>query len=139
MFSGGCAFIDHASGYVIIKHPVAINTTENVKAKLKFEKEDQSQGVEIMGYHTDNGIFNASEFIEEPLKKNQMIKFSGAGASHQNGAAESAIKTVVTTSRTMLTHGTIICPEDTLFTDYWPIAMGYAVWVYNWIPDMQYG
>ena len=33
MFSGGCFFIDHTIGYVIIKHQVAINATETVKAK----------------------------------------------------------------------------------------------------------
>ena len=42
MFSGGCVFIDHASGYVIIKHQVAINTTETVMAKLTFEREAKS-------------------------------------------------------------------------------------------------
>ena len=36
MFSGRCVFIDHASGYVSIKHQVAINTTETVKGKLTF-------------------------------------------------------------------------------------------------------
>ena len=30
MYSGGCVFIDHISGYVIIKHQVAINATETV-------------------------------------------------------------------------------------------------------------
>ena len=59
MFSGGCVFIHHASGYVSIKHQVAINATETVKAKLTFESEVQSQGVVIKGYHTDNGIFNS--------------------------------------------------------------------------------
>ena len=49
MFSGGCVFIDHASGYVSIKHQVAIKYTETVKEKLTFEKEDQSQGVVIKG------------------------------------------------------------------------------------------
>ena len=38
MFSGGCVFIDHVSGYVSTKNPVAINATETVKAKLAFEK-----------------------------------------------------------------------------------------------------
>ena len=38
MFSGRCVFIDHASGYVSIKHQVAINSTETGKAKLTFEK-----------------------------------------------------------------------------------------------------
>ena len=33
----------------------------------------QSQGVVIKGYHTDNGSFNASDFIEELLKKYQQI------------------------------------------------------------------
>ena len=49
MFSGGCVFIDHASGYVSIKHQVDINATETVKSKLTFEREAQIQGVEIKG------------------------------------------------------------------------------------------
>ena len=137
--SGGCVFIDYASGYVSIKHQVAINTTETVKAKLTFEREAQSQGVAIKGYHTDNVIFNSSELMEDLLKKQQHITFSLAVTSHQNGAAERAIKTVVTMERTMLMQATLICPEDTLYTDLWPTAMDYAVWVYNLTPDMQSG
>ena len=91
----------------------------------------------IKGYYTDNGIFNSSEFMEELLKKQQKIRFSAAGASHQNGAAESAIKTIVTMARTMLMHAALRCPEYTLSTDLCPMAMHYAVWVCNWIPDMQ--
>ena len=60
MLSGGCVFIDHYSGYMIIKNKVAINATENFKGELTFEKGDQSQGVAIKGYHTDNGILNTS-------------------------------------------------------------------------------
>ena len=82
MFSGGCVFIDHASGYVSIKNQVAINSTETAKAKLTLEREIQSQEVVIKRYHTDNGIFNSSEFMEELLKKQQEINFSGADASH---------------------------------------------------------
>ena len=37
-------------------------------------------------YQTDNEIFNTSKFMEELLKKQQKLRFSGAGASHQNGA-----------------------------------------------------
>ena len=69
MFSGECVFIDYASGYVRIKHQAAINYTETVKNKLTIEREAQSQGVAIKGYHTDNGIFKASEFMKELLKK----------------------------------------------------------------------
>ena len=58
MFSGGCVFIDHDSGYVSIKRQVAINDTETVKEKLTFDREAQNQGVDIKGYHTDNEVFN---------------------------------------------------------------------------------
>ena len=39
----------------------------------------------------------------------------------------------------MLMHAALRCPEDTLSTDLWPMAMNYAVWVYNRTPDMQSG
>ena len=93
----------------------------------------------IKGYHTDNGVINSSEFIEKLLKKQQKIIFREAGDSHQNGAAKRAIKTVVTMARTMPMHAALICPEETLSTDIWPMAMDYAVWVYNRTPDMQSG
>ena len=117
MFSGVCVFIDHASGYVSIKHQLAINATETVKAKLTFESEDKIHGVVIKEYHTDNGIFNTSYFMEEILKNQQKIRFSGSGASHQNGAAERDIETVVTIASTMLMHDELRCPEDTFSAD----------------------
>ena len=39
-------------------------------------------------YHTD--IFNTSKFMEELLKKQQMLRFNGDGASHQNRAGRRA-------------------------------------------------
>ena len=63
MFSGGCVFIDHASGYVNIKPQVSINETETMNSKLTFEREAQIQVVVIKGCRTDNEIFNASEFV----------------------------------------------------------------------------
>ena len=81
-----------------------------------------------------------ARYSDQDLLKNQKkIKFSGAGASHQNGEAECAIKTILTMSRTTLMHADLRCPEYTLYTDLWPIVMDYAVWIYNWIPGMQSG
>ena len=42
------------------------------------------------------------------LKKYKKIRFSGSGTSHQNGAAERAIKTLVTMERNMLMHSVIL-------------------------------
>ena len=75
----------------------------------------------------------------ELLNKQQKISFSGSRASHQNGAAERAIKTVVTMERTMLMYTALRCPEENFSTDLWPMALDYAVCVYNQIPDMQSG
>ena len=77
--------------------------------------------------------------MEELLKNQKKIKFSGVGTARQNGAAERAIKTVFTMVRTMLMHAALRCPDDTFYTAIWPTAMDYAVWVYNRIPDIQSG
>ena len=101
-----------------IKHQVAINATETVKAKITFEREDKSHRVMIKVYHTDNGIFNTSKFMVELLKNQQKIRFSGASTSHQNGSAERSIKTVVHMATAILMQGWMIFHKDTLSTDF---------------------
>ena len=44
----------------------------------------------MKGHHTDNEIFNNSDFMEDMLKNQKKIMFSGAEVSHQNGAVERA-------------------------------------------------
>ena len=77
--------------------------------------------------------------MEELLKKQQNIRFSGAGASYQNGASERAIKMLVTMASTMFLHAALRFTENILSTDLWTMAMYYDVWVYNRIPDVHYG
>ena len=48
---------------MIINHQVDMNAAKTFKAKLTFERKAQSRGVVIKGYHTDNGIFNASYLL----------------------------------------------------------------------------
>ena len=67
--------------------------------------------------------------MDELLKKQKKIRFSGSGASHQNRSAERAIKTVVTMARTMLIHAALRCFKETFSTDTFPMAMDYSVWV----------
>ena len=52
------------------------NTTKTIRDKLTFEREDKIQLVVIKVYHTDNGIFNASDFINDILKRHKNISFS---------------------------------------------------------------
>ena len=73
----------------------------------------------IKGYHTDNGMFNSSDFMEELLDNQKKIRFNGDGASHKNGSPYCTIKTLVNMTRTMLMHAVLICPENTFSTDIW--------------------
>ena len=75
--------------------------------------------------------------MEEVLKNQQKIIFSGAGTLHQNEVAEGAIKTVVTMARMMLIRSDLRFPDNTLYTNLWPMVMYYVVCIYNQIPDMQ--
>ena len=109
MFLVGCVFIDHVSAYVSINHQVVIKYTKTVKEKLTFEREYKRKLVMIHVYHTYNGIFNTSKFMEVLLKNQQKIRFSGVRASHQNGSAERTAKTLVTMERTMLMKAWMIC------------------------------
>ena len=59
--------------------------------------------------------------MDELLKKQQKISFSGAGASHKNESSERITKMVVTMARTMLMHTELRCPKDTLSNDIWPM------------------
>ena len=71
--------------------------------------------------------------------RDQTIRFSGAGAAHQNAIAEQAIKTMVNMARTMLIHADIHSPGGTISMDLLPMATDHAVWLYNRIPRQGNG
>ena len=69
-------------------------------------------------YHNYNGIFNTSKFMEDILKKQQKISFSGAGASHKNGSEDRNINMLVTMTSTMVMHAALRYYKNTLSTDF---------------------
>eukprot|EP00804_Cyclotella_cryptica_P016247 CCRYP_005730-RA/>CCRYP_005730-RA protein AED:0.43 eAED:0.42 QI:0/0/0/1/0/0/2/0/262 len=91
-------------------------------------------GVSMKRYHSDNGVFGSAEFRSHCQNLGQGIRFSGVGAHHQNGVAERAIRTVTSMARANMLHATLHWPERS-FIDLWPLAMDYAVWVYNRLPQ----
>ena len=133
MFHGGAIFVDHATGYLDIRHQVSLNAADTIKSKLMFEREGFNSGVVIQNYHTDNGVFTSTAFMEHLISTKQDIRFSSSGAAHQNGVAEQAIQTVVNMARTMMLHAELHAPE-LVTADLWPMALDHAVWIYNWIP-----
>lgn len=133
LYTGGCIFYDHGSEYISTQFHVHQNAIESIEAKQRYEKEMFDYGVVVQSYHTDNGIFSAAEYLKEINYKQQQIRFSGSGAHHQNGIAERAIGTIFSIARTMLIHAAIRWP-DVIEPDVWPMAISYAVWLYNNMP-----
>ena len=59
IFSGGCVFVDHTSGYISINNQVAKNYSAYSGVKMTLQRKGQSWVVVIKIYHNDNGIFNS--------------------------------------------------------------------------------
>ena len=62
MYKGGMIFYDHASKYVHIEPVVNFTTGEALRAKRTFETEMLSMGIQVLNYHSDNGVFTAQEY-----------------------------------------------------------------------------
>eukprot|EP00957_Ditylum_brightwellii_P159861 12168823-Ditylum_brightwellii.AAC.1 len=65
--------------------------------------------------------------------------FSKVGTAHQNAIAERDIQTITYMARTLLIHASLRSPSDTRTANHWPMAMGYAAWVYNHMPAKENG
>jgi len=137
-YTGGTIFCDAASKRLFLRHQSTLTAQETVEAKLAFEREALQVGVSVKAYQTDNGIYTSKEFLDCLVEDNQVIKHSGVGGHHHNGAAESAIKHTTNKSRTMMIHQALRWPEESDKT-LWPLALEHAVYLHNNTPDPASG
>ena len=79
---GLAIFIDHASGYIALRHQVSLSSTDTIKAKVDYERFAYHDGVYIQQYHTNNGVFNSKDFMKELMDSQQQVRFSGVGTGH---------------------------------------------------------
>ena len=135
-YNGGTLFVDHATGFMYLKHQVSLKAGETIKAKRAFEQLAAEYGIKIQGYRADNVPFGSAEFRRELENNDQTIDFSGTGAHHQNGVAERAIQTVTQWARAMLLHAVIHWPSEADLT-LWPFALEYAIYLWNNMPSQQ--
>jgi hypothetical protein len=133
MYTAGTIFVDAASGRIKVKFQRGYSAQETLQSKMEFEREALSHGVTVKSYRTDNGTFTAQAVIDQIQKLGQTISFSGAGAQHQNGVAERAIKTVCEATRTVMLHAALRWP-DAYDPSLWPMAMQYVVDILNELP-----
>lgn len=140
MFSGGCLFVDHASGYVHVEMQVNLNSHETLKAKDKFEQLCRSHGIVPQEFLADNSkVFTSAEFSQNLAVFRQVMNFAGVlGAHHHNGIAERNIRTIMAIARTMMLHAAIHWPGVADAT-LWPLAVDHAVFLVNHVPDPRTG
>lgn len=139
MYCGGCVFVDHYSGLIHVEFQQNLNTHETLLAKDKFEAMARDHGVIPQSYLSDNGpAFASHEFGKRLEKFEQVSKFAGAGAHHQNGIAERSIRTVISIARTMMLHAAVHWPEVS-DPSLWPMAVQHAAFVFNRMPQIESG
>jgi len=132
-YCGGTIFVDHATGYMFVKNQVSLEADETLRSKHAFEREARDCGVNIRTYRADMGIYKSQKFQKDLLLLGQTMVFSGVGAHHQNGVAERAIRTISESARAMMRHAAIHWPDATTL-DLWPLAVDYAVYLWNRMP-----
>ena len=138
MYCGGTIFVDHASGYMYVGNQPTLRAGDTVRSKREFETIAREHNVLVREYHGDNGVFKTDMFKKDCEDRNQKLDFSGVGAHHQNGVAERAIRTVVESARTMMLHAAIYWPDEADLL-LWPMALEYAVHLWNHTPGRESG
>jgi hydrogenase maturation factor HypF (carbamoyltransferase family) len=98
---GGTIFSDAASSYLHVNRQVGFTADKTIHSKIKFEREAMTNGVSLISYHADNGIYTSKEFMKQLANEEQGMKFSGVSAQFHNGVAENAIKIVTQKAHTM--------------------------------------
>ena len=138
-YTGGCIFVDHASGHIDVEFQTHLNSHETVKAKEQYELRCRDNGVIPQEYLTDNGAaFTSREYTNHLGDLHQHARASGVGAHHQNGRAERAIRTIMSIARAMLLHAAIHWPEASNAA-LWPMAVQQAVYIWNRMPAVDTG
>ena len=136
-FCGGTLFFDHASRAIFVYHQVSLGGSDTIRSKFSLETFASQVGRTIRRYHSDNGILTSDAFERslqaDHLEVKPLHTVSGVGAHHQNGGAERAIQTVTSMARTMMIHCHLHWP-DGFSPNLWPMALDYAVWIYNHVP-----
>eukprot|EP00804_Cyclotella_cryptica_P011187 CCRYP_007719-RA/>CCRYP_007719-RA protein AED:0.37 eAED:0.29 QI:0/0/0/1/0.5/0.33/3/0/977 len=137
-YTCGTIYVDHCSTFLFIHHQLTTAARDTIRGKMLLESEAADVGVTIRQFHSDNGVFDSTEFCEHCARLGQTLRFSGVSAHHQKRVAECAIQTVTNMTRANMLHATLHWP-DCSFIDLWPLTMNYAVWVYKKLPQQGAG
>jgi hypothetical protein len=133
-FKGSALFIDRASMCVHCEHQVGLSAVETIRAKQSYERFCVDNDVVIQDYLTDSRTFKANKFVSHIHETQQLLRFSGMNAPHQNGVAERSIQTISNMARAMILHVSMHWKE-VIDSSMWPMEVNDAVHIYNNMPN----
>jgi Reverse transcriptase (RNA-dependent DNA polymerase) len=138
-YTGGSLLHDNASGFIHVEFHKHLNTHETLEGLRNFEALALDYGVVPTSYVSDSGsAFTAKEFKAHLQQFHQIVKFAGTSAHHHNPYAERSIRTIMSMARTMMLHAAAYWTEMADAT-LWPLAVQYAVHIYNRVPNPETG
>ena len=139
MYTGGALFVDMATGRIDCLFQKHLNTHETIRAKEEYEMRCRDFGVMPQQYISDNGsAFTSRDYTAHLRNFQQIYRFAGVGAHHHNGVAERSIQSIMSIARTMMLHAAIHWPAMA-DSSLWPMAVQYATYLYNNVPDPTTG
>ena len=139
MYTGGALFVDMATGRIDCLFQTHLNTHETIRAKEEYEMRCRDFGVMPQQYISDNGsAFTSRDYTAHLRNFQQIYRFAGVGAHHHNGVAERSIQSIMSIARTMMLHAAIHWPAMA-DSSLWPMAVQYATYLYNNVPDPTTG
>ena len=119
--------VDQATKFGCVHLQKSTSVEDTLKGKIAFEELAKQQGIQIQGYHADNGIFKAKGWVEDCASKGQGLTFAGVNAHHQNGVAERRIRSLQELARSMMIHS----------KSRWPKAIEDSLWQYALCNESQ--
>jgi hypothetical protein len=99
-------------------------------SKIAYKHLTSSFGVDIKGYHADNGQFADLSWKDACNYLNQNSTFCGIGAHHQNGIAECCIRDLADSAHAALLHA-MHCWPDGISKNLWLYALCYVSLIWN--------
>lgn len=129
-FRAATVFVDSYSDFTYVHLQEDLTMDSTLDSKLAYEKCALSFGVQVQGYHADNGRFADTAWKESCDKLRQRFSYCGVGAHHQNGVVERRIRDLSSSARAALLHAIHLWP-DGVSKNLWPYALRYACLLRN--------
>ena len=93
-------------------------------------------GEVINPYKADNWVFKANTFVSRIREHNQKFSYCGVNAHHKNSATERSIRTVSECARALILYAAFHWDRE-VTSNLWSMAIDYAVYLYNHLPNEQ--